>query len=76
MSHVHTHNKTVLKYSLLLIAAFMLVEIAGGLLTNSLALLPTPDICSRTPSPSASPSPPFTGATARPRSKHLRLPSR
>ena len=39
MSHVHTHNKTVLKYSLLLIAAFMLVEIAGGLLTNSLALL-------------------------------------
>ena len=39
MSHVHTHNKAVLKGALLLIAAFMLVEVAGGLLTNSLALL-------------------------------------
>lgn len=39
MSHIHTHNKTILKRSLLLIAAFMLVEVAGGLLTNSLALL-------------------------------------
>lgn len=39
MSHVHTRNKAVLKGALLLIAAFMLVEVAGGLLTNSLALL-------------------------------------
>ena len=39
MSHVHTYNKAVLKGALLLIAAFMLVEVAGGLLTNSLALL-------------------------------------
>ena len=39
MSHVHSHHKSVLKRALLLIAAFMLVEIAGGLLTNSLALL-------------------------------------
>ena len=39
MSHIHHHHKTVLKRALLLIAAFMLVEIAGGLLTNSLALL-------------------------------------
>ena len=35
MSHVHSHHKSVLKRALLLIAA----EIAGGLLTNSLALL-------------------------------------
>ena len=39
MSHVHSHHKSVLKRALLLIAAFMLVEIIGGLLTNSLALL-------------------------------------
>ena len=39
MSHIHHHHKSVLKRALLLIAAFMLVEIAGGLLTNSLALL-------------------------------------
>ena len=39
MSHIHLHHKTVLKCALLLIAAFMLVEIAGGLLTNSLTLL-------------------------------------
>ena len=39
MSHIHHHHKSVLKRALLLIAAFMLVEIIGGLLTNSLALL-------------------------------------
>ncbi len=37
--HGHTANKRVLKTSFLIIAGFMLVEIIGGLLTNSLALL-------------------------------------
>ncbi|UOO81113.1 cation diffusion facilitator family transporter [Uruburuella testudinis] len=38
-AHAHGSNKKVLRVSLLIIAAFMLVEIIGGLLTNSLALL-------------------------------------
>jgi cobalt-zinc-cadmium efflux system protein len=42
-SHGHHHhggnNKTALKWSFFLIAAFMIVEVIGGLLTNSLALL-------------------------------------
>ena len=38
-SHVHTSNKKVLFVSLLIIASFMVVEVIGGLLTNSLALL-------------------------------------
>jgi cobalt-zinc-cadmium efflux system protein len=48
MGHSHSHdhghhhgsnNKTALKWSFFLIAGFMLVEVAGGMLTNSLALL-------------------------------------
>ncbi|MGM9948677.1 MAG: cation diffusion facilitator family transporter, partial [Lysinibacillus sp.] len=38
-SHVHTSNKKVLFVSFLIIASFMIVEVIGGLLTNSLALL-------------------------------------
>ena len=38
-AHSHTSNKVVLRNSFLIISAFMLVEIAGGLATNSLALL-------------------------------------
>lgn len=38
-SHVHTSNKKVLFVSFLIIASFMVVEVIGGLLTNSLALL-------------------------------------
>lgn len=39
--HDHTHgaNKRALTISLILIASFMIVEVAGGVLTNSLALL-------------------------------------
>ena len=39
--HDHTHgaNKKALSISLILIGVFMLVEVIGGLLTNSLALL-------------------------------------
>ena len=37
--HSHTSNKTVLRNSFLIISAFMLIEVAGGLATNSLALL-------------------------------------
>src|SRR4051794_39064192 len=37
--HSHTSNKKALLSSFLLIAAFMVVEVIGGLLTNSLALL-------------------------------------
>ncbi|MFV2028764.1 cation diffusion facilitator family transporter [Neisseria sp. S1] len=45
MGHTHDHhhdhhiNKRVLRVSLALIVSFMLVELVGGLLTNSLALL-------------------------------------
>ncbi|TDQ59630.1 cobalt-zinc-cadmium efflux system protein [Mesocricetibacter intestinalis] len=38
-SHVHSRNKSVLTISLAIIFAYMLVEIIGGLLTGSLALL-------------------------------------
>ncbi len=40
-SHNHSHgaNKQVLRVSLIIIAVYMMVEIIGGLLTNSLALL-------------------------------------
>ena len=38
-AHSHTSNKTVLRNSFLIISAFMLVEVAGGFATNSLALL-------------------------------------
>lgn len=37
--HSHTANKRVLRTSLVVIGVFMLIEVAGGLLTNSLALL-------------------------------------
>jgi cobalt-zinc-cadmium efflux system protein len=37
--HSHTGNKKALMGSFILIAAFMVVEVAGGLMTNSLALL-------------------------------------
>ena len=37
--HSHASNKTALRNSFLMISAFMLVEIAGGFATNSLALL-------------------------------------
>lgn len=38
-SHSHTSNKKALLSSFILIAAFMVVEVIGGILTNSLALL-------------------------------------
>lgn len=40
-SHAHTHgaNKKILLISFLVIATYMIVEVIGGLLTNSLALL-------------------------------------
>ena len=38
-SHHHTNNKKALFWSFLLIAGFMFVEVIGGILTNSLALL-------------------------------------
>jgi cobalt-zinc-cadmium efflux system protein len=38
-SHSHTGNKKALLSSFILIAVFMVVEVVGGLLTNSLALL-------------------------------------
>ena len=38
-SHGHTGNKKALFFSFLLIASFMIVEVVGGILTNSLALL-------------------------------------
>jgi cobalt-zinc-cadmium efflux system protein len=38
-SHSHTNNKKALFWSFLLIASFMVVEVIGGFLTNSLALL-------------------------------------
>ncbi|MGG1676450.1 cation diffusion facilitator family transporter [Neobacillus sp. NRS-1170] len=37
--HSHTSNKKALLSSFLLIAAFMIVEVIGGIVTNSLALL-------------------------------------
>ncbi|WML30077.1 cation diffusion facilitator family transporter [Neobacillus sp. OS1-32] len=37
--HSHTANKTALLSAFLLIAAFMIVEVIGGVITNSLALL-------------------------------------
>ncbi|NEX77450.1 cation transporter [Bacillus thermocopriae] len=37
--HAHTSNKKALLSSFILIASFMVVEVIGGLLTNSLALL-------------------------------------
>lgn len=37
--HAHNANKKTLMLSLIIIASFMLVEVAGGILTNSLALL-------------------------------------
>ena len=38
-AHSHASNKVVLRNSFFMISAFMLVEVAGGLATNSLALL-------------------------------------
>lgn len=38
-SHPHNANKKILTISLLIITAYMVVEVAGGLMTNSLALL-------------------------------------
>lgn len=38
-SHSHTSNKKALFLSFLLIASFMIVEVIGGFMTNSLALL-------------------------------------
>jgi cobalt-zinc-cadmium efflux system protein len=38
-SHSHTSNKKALFWSFILIATFMVVEVIGGVLTNSLALL-------------------------------------
>ena len=37
--HHHTENKKALLLAFVLIASFMLVEVAGGIITNSLALL-------------------------------------
>ncbi|MCM3164320.1 MULTISPECIES: cation diffusion facilitator family transporter [Bacillaceae] len=37
--HHHTSNKTALKWSFLIITTYMIVEVIGGIMTNSLALL-------------------------------------
>jgi len=37
--HAHTNNKKALFWAFLLIATFMVVEVVGGVITNSLALL-------------------------------------
>ncbi|MCI8278375.1 MAG: CDF family zinc efflux transporter CzrB, partial [Staphylococcus xylosus] len=37
--HVHTNNKKILLISFLIIGLFMIVEIIGGFISNSLALL-------------------------------------
>lgn len=38
-NHVHTNNKKILLISFLIIFSFMIVEVIGGFITNSLALL-------------------------------------
>ena len=38
-NHVHTNNKKVLTISFIIIGLFMIVEILGGIIANSLALL-------------------------------------
>ncbi|MCU5746611.1 cation diffusion facilitator family transporter [Staphylococcus sp. SQ8-PEA] len=38
-SHVHTNNKKVLIFSFILISCFMVIEIAGGMIAQSLALV-------------------------------------
>ncbi|WP_145443911.1 CDF family zinc efflux transporter CzrB [Staphylococcus hominis] len=38
-NHVHTNNKKILTISFIIIGLFMIVEILGGFITNSLALL-------------------------------------
>src|SRR5699024_11838649 len=38
-NHVHTNNKKILLISFIIIGLFMVVEVIGGLITNSLALL-------------------------------------
>ena len=38
-NHVHTNNKKVLAISFIIIGLFMIVEILGGFIANSLALL-------------------------------------
>lgn len=38
-SHSHSANKKTLTISLIIITAYMAIEVVGGLLTNSLALL-------------------------------------
>ena len=38
-NHVHTNNKKVLTISFIIIGLFMIVEILGGFIANSLALL-------------------------------------
>ncbi|MBT2640312.1 MULTISPECIES: cation diffusion facilitator family transporter [unclassified Bacillus (in: firmicutes)] len=37
--HAHTNNKRALFWAFLIIAAFMVIEVIGGVITNSLALL-------------------------------------
>lgn len=44
--HAHNANRKALLISFGLIFTFMVVEFIGGMLTNSLALCPMPDICS------------------------------
>ena len=38
-SHVHTNNKKILLFSFIIITTFMIIEIIGGFVANSLALL-------------------------------------
>lgn len=38
-NHVHTNNKKILLISFIIIGLFMIVEVIGGYITNSLALL-------------------------------------
>lgn len=38
-SHSHSANKKTLTISLIIITAYMAIEVVGGLITNSLALL-------------------------------------
>ena len=44
-NHVHTNNKKVLTISFIIIGLFMIVEILGGFIANSLALYQMDFIC-------------------------------
>lgn len=46
-NHVHTNNKKILLISFIIIAVFMIVEVIGGYITNSLAYYQMPTYAKR-----------------------------